>query len=128
MTSQKHILVIDDDPVSRRLFGAKLADLGFNVLYAQNGEQGRETARRFHPDLILLDIKMPIMDGYKTAERLRSEKETADIPIVFLTNEDLSLEAEKVLKEAWNAEYLHKGIDMEKFGKRIKKILGTKKE
>ena len=63
-----HILIVDDDPVMRRLFGGKLVMLGYEVLYANDGNEGRETARRFHPDLILMDERMPVMDGFEAAD------------------------------------------------------------
>lgn len=125
MEEKKHILIIDDDPLIRRLFGGKLAAAGFEVLYASNGDEGRETARRLQPDLILLDIRIPGNDGYVISRRLREEKETKDIPVVFLTNEDLSKEAEKAAKEAFVSEYIHKSIDLNEFVDRIKKIFNV---
>lgn len=118
----KHILIIDDDPALRRLFGAKLATAGFEVIYAPNGNEGREMARRFPIDLILLDINMPEPDGYKVAERLREEPRTKNIPIVFLTNQDLTPEAEKAVKECWVTDYLHKSMDLNEFVKKIEEI------
>lgn len=115
--------MIDDDPAMRRLFGGKLAQSGFEVLYSGNGNEGREMARRFQPDLILLDIRMPGTDGLDVARRLHSERETAHIPVVFLTNEDFSLEAEKYAKEVWAQGYIHKSIDLDEFIKRVNGFL-----
>ena len=126
MSSPKHILIIDDDPFIRRLFGAKLASAGFEVLYAGEGHVGREMASRFMPDLVILDINMPGADGYEIAGRLRKEPKTKDIPIVFLTNEDFSAEAEKAAKEVFVVDYIHKGIDLDKFVERIKKAIDSK--
>jgi len=123
MASKKHILIIDDDDLIRRLFGGKLASAGFEILYAQDGDEGREIARRLQPDLILLDIRMPGSDGYAVAQRLKEEPKTSNIPIIFLTNEDFSVEAEKAVKELWVVDYIHKSIDLKEFVKRIKKIL-----
>ncbi len=122
-----HILIIDDDAAIRRLFGAKLASAGFQVLYASDGNTGREMARRFLPDLILLDILMPETDGYVIAQRLKQEPRTKAIPIVFLTNQDFSMEAEKAVKECWVVDYIHKSIDLKEFVKRIEKILQPNK-
>lgn len=122
-----HILVIDDDEVFRRLIGAKLAAAGFEVLYASRGHEGREIARRMHPDMILLDIRMPEEDGLSMARRLKTERQTQDIPVVLLTNEDLSLEAEKNVKELGVADYIHKSIDPDEFIERIKKDLQTER-
>src|SRR3989338_6594377 len=95
-----HILMIDDDEMLLRLFGAKLSSAGFNIIYARNGNEGREIARRLHPDLILLDIRMPDVDGFTVAHRLHTDAITKDIPILFLTNEDFSPEAERYSKES----------------------------
>ena len=91
--------MVDDDTEILRLFSSQLADEGFEVMAAHDGNEGREMARRFQPDLILLDIMMPVQDGYKTLTYLKHEKETAHIPVIFLTNVDFSIEAEKAWKE-----------------------------
>jgi len=121
----KHILIIDDDPTSRRLFGSLLGSAGYEVIYAENGDLGREMARRFHPDLVLLDINMPGNDGIKTADLIRNEpgSPAADVPIAFLTNADLSLEAEHWMKDVGVTNYIQKGVDNKEFLERVKKIL-----
>ena len=128
MANKIHILIIDDDAMLRRLFGGKLASAGFEPLYAQNGDEGREIARRLQPNLILLDIRMPGNDGYVIARRLKEEPKTKHIPIIFLTNEDLSAEAEKAVKELWVVDYIHKSIDLNMLVARIKKVLNLSKK
>ncbi len=115
--------MIDDDEMLLRLFGAKLSAEGFNVIYARNGNEGREIARRMHPDLILLDIRMPDVDGFTIAHRLHTDAITKDIPVLFLTNEDFSPEAEKYAKESIVADYVHKSIDLDELVEKIKKHL-----
>ncbi|MBI4812691.1 response regulator [Candidatus Falkowbacteria bacterium] len=124
-SSPKHILIIDDDPLIQRLFGAKLSANGFEVLYAANGDVGREMARRFLPDLILLDFRLPGTDGFVVAKRLKEEPRTANVPIVFFTNEDFSLEAEKAIKELWAVDYIHKSIDLDEFIERVKRVISS---
>ena len=119
MERKPHILMIDDDPDISRLFGGKLAGAGFEIMYASEGNEGRELARRFQPDLILLDIRLPGSDGMAVAERLKGERQTANIPIVFLSNEDLTGEAQKATKELWAIDYIHKSIDLNEFVKRV---------
>jgi len=123
MSDKRHILIIDDDPLTARLFGAKLAESGFEVLYAHDADEGREMARRFSPDLILLDIRMEPTDGYKIAARLKEEKKTAGIPIIFLTNEDLTPEAEKDMKELWAEDYMHKSVELNEFVRRVRAVV-----
>jgi CheY-like chemotaxis protein len=121
----KHVLIADDDPTTRKLFGSLLARAGFEVIYAKDGNDARETVRRFPPDLILLDLNMPIMDGWEVATRLKTEPNSVstNIPIAFLTNEDLSLEAQKIAKELGVVDYIQKGVSNEEFIERVKKIL-----
>ncbi|OGZ05386.1 MAG: hypothetical protein A3C93_05085 [Candidatus Lloydbacteria bacterium RIFCSPHIGHO2_02_FULL_54_17] len=107
-TKPIHILMVDDDPEIQRLFAAQLARAGYEIMAAHDGNEGREMARRFQPDLILLDVRMPIMDGYKTLQYLKRENETKHIPVIFLTNEDFSIEGQKAGKELGMEAYLSK--------------------
>lgn len=121
-----HILMVDDDPMIRRLFGGRLVKLGYEVIYASDGNEGRETARRLQPDLILMDERMPIMTGTEAAARMKSEVQTKDIPIILFTNEDYSLEAEKITKGIGIDAYVHKASDFSVLVKTIKEVLEKK--
>lgn len=123
----KHVLIVDDDPTTRRLFGSLLSRAGLEVLYGKDGNEGREMARRLLPDLILLDYNMPIMNGVETADRLKSDPNpiVAKIPIALLTNEDLSIEDQKALKDMGVVDYMQKGLTNEEFVERVKKLLET---
>lgn len=79
------VLVVDDDPGVRMLCAVSLAEAGVEVLEAENGLRGLERARDERPDLVLLDVSMPILDGFGLAGRLRDDERTSDLPIVFLT-------------------------------------------
>jgi CheY-like chemotaxis protein len=94
-----HLLLADDDEMTLRLFSAYLVQAGYEVIHARDGNEAREMARRYMPDVILTDNRMPIIEGITLISTLRHEKETALIPCILLTNDDLSLEAEKVLNE-----------------------------
>src|SRR3989344_6074380 len=96
---KRSILMVDDDPMIRRLLGGKLVKIGYEVIYAMDGNEGRETARRLKPDLVIMDQRMPVMDGMQASSRMKTEIETKNIPIILFTNEDLSLETEKMVKE-----------------------------
>lgn len=82
------ILVVDDEAAICSLAGACIRHaLGehYEVSYARNGEKALEAVARERPDLILLDIMMPVLDGFETCRRLKASPDTADIPIIFLT-------------------------------------------
>lgn len=79
------ILIIDDDPDTLKLAGLMLQKQGFRVVAANSGQMGLELAQTEMPDLVLLDIMMPGMDGYEVARQLRAAKATADTPILMFT-------------------------------------------
>ncbi|NCT22373.1 response regulator, partial [bacterium] len=79
------ILIIDDDLDTLRLVGLMLQKQGYQIAAANNGEQGLLKAQEEDPDLILLDVMMPDMDGYEVARRLRQNADTASTPILMFT-------------------------------------------
>jgi CheY-like chemotaxis protein len=108
--TEKRVLVADDDPVILRLIQVNLELEGYQVLTANNGEEAVETATAEHPDLVILDIMMPRMDGYQACEQLKSETATQDIPIVFLSAKAQQADIEKG-KSFGVEEYLTKPFD-----------------
>jgi len=121
--NKKHVLLADDDSMTRRLFGSKLAFAGFEVLYATNGDELVEMAIRFQPDLVVTDIDMPNTDGITAAYKLREDSQTKNINIIFLTNADISIETEKVMKELVGASYIPKSIDLLEFIEQVHKVI-----
>lgn len=86
-TSKKTILIVEDETALRNALRDKLAREDFVVLEAKNGEEGLVIALREHPDLILLDIIMPVMDGMAMLKKLRIENEWGKtVPVIILTN------------------------------------------
>jgi two-component system KDP operon response regulator KdpE len=79
---EKKILVIDDDPAFARLIGQALTQSGYEVLSASSGGDGLKLLFAHRPDMVLLDVVMPVMDGWKTCSRIR---EISDVPIIMLT-------------------------------------------
>jgi DNA-binding response OmpR family regulator len=81
----RRVLVVDDERSIRMLCRVNLRASGMDVLEADDGEAGLELARRERPDLILLDVMMPGLDGWGVARELAADKNTQDIPIIFIT-------------------------------------------
>ena len=96
---KKRILIIEDDRLLLQLLGKKLSDDGgFTIIESFEGEEGLKKCREEKPDLILLDIIMPGMDGFKVLSILKEDPETSDIPIMILSNLGQKHEVEKGLK------------------------------
>lgn len=85
MSEQKRILIVDDIEENLKVLTETLVEQGFYPLQAKNGERAIQIAKKAQPELILLDIKMPDMDGYETIAILKSDPETRDIPVIFIS-------------------------------------------
>jgi CheY-like chemotaxis protein len=86
-TRQPRVLVVDDDAATRMLCSVNLELSGLEVLEAEDGLHGLERARADTPDLVVLDVMMPGLDGFELAERLRRDRRTRSIPLLFVTAE-----------------------------------------
>ena len=84
-TGERRILIVDDESAIRLVCRVNLDSSGFETIEAEDGETALELARRERPDLILLDVMLPGLDGWEVAAKLRQMPETRDIPILFLT-------------------------------------------
>lgn len=95
------ILVVDDSPIQRKLTAAVLKASGYDVLVAEDGAQGIEIALQSHPDLILMDIAMPGMDGSTAVRHLRQHPGAGQVPVLAIT----AMTAPEDLDEAYQAGY-----------------------
>jgi two-component system sensor histidine kinase/response regulator len=120
----KSILVIDDDVSVRELLVSVLsAKQSFKVTAAKGGKEGLELAIRLHPDLIVLDINMPDLNGFEVLKRLKESEKTVSIPVVMLSalcDDDSKQKAASLYNEA----YLTKPVDIKVLRSCIERILG----
>jgi len=94
----KKILIVEDDAILLLTLADNLIQEGFDVVKAKDGEEGLEVALREHPDLILLDILLPKMDGVTMLKELRKDKKCLAIPVILLTNLNYDKEVEEAIK------------------------------
>lgn len=113
------ILTVDDVPANLDVLSQSLESDGYNVLVATNGESAIQVARQTTPDLILLDVMMPGIDGFETCRRLKADPETAECPVIFLTARN---ELEGVLEgfQAGGVDYIAKPFQKEEVLIRIR--------
>ena len=104
------VLICDDDPVILRLLEVNLELEGYDVLTANHGEEAFEIASRELPDLVILDIMMPRLDGYQTCQKLKAQSSTEQIPVVFLSAKAQASDIEKG-KSFGVSDYLTKPFD-----------------
>lgn len=118
------VLVIEDNDQNMYLMRFLLQKNGFVVIEAKDGAEGIETARRERPDLILLDIQLPVMDGYAVARRLRDIPELKEVPVIAVTSFAMPADKPKAL-EAGATGYIEKPINPDIFIRQIEAFLPT---
>jgi two-component system cell cycle response regulator DivK len=91
----KRILVVEDQEDNRRILRDLLTHAGFDMVEAENGEEAIASAQASRPDLILMDIQLPILDGYEATRRLKADPHLKSIPIIVVTSYALSGDEEK---------------------------------
>jgi CheY-like chemotaxis protein len=118
----KKILVVEDNEQNRYLIQYMLEKGGYGVFLAQNGKEGVAMAVRERPDLILMDIQLPDMDGLEVTRRIRASEADDTIPIVAVTSFAMTGDREKALAAGCNG-YIEKPINPETFLEEIRKYL-----
>lgn len=118
------ILIVDDDSGVRTLLSKFLQRQGFETILAEDGLAGVEIAKKFHPDLIILDVVMPRMDGFRAARLIKFYKPLMNIPIIFLTARDTANEIEMAQKTRAEA-YITKPFDVHQILLIINKLLSA---
>lgn len=128
MEQKPLVLVVDDEEAFREIFSTKLAADGFRVETAENGEIGVQKAKALKPSLILMDVRMPVMDGPTAVLKLREDPDTKDIRVAFLTSlGDPRLEMQELngkFSQDFGAQgYLKKTDDLDLLNDHIKDFL-----
>jgi len=121
-TAEGRILVVDDESAIRLVCQLNLDSVGFQTLEAADGETALELARSEQPDLILLDVMLPGIDGWRVAEELAASPETRDIPILFLSARSDRADEERG-HEAGALGYITKPFDPEGLIDRVRDVL-----
>lgn len=121
------ILIVEDSLLSRKLVETVLRPHGYRLLVAADGEEAIEVATREQPDFILMDLQLPKVSGYDATQRLKSQPETADIPIVALTAYAMAEERERALAAGCDG-YITKPIDTRTFPGQVRQYLDALEE
>ena len=116
------ILVVDDEPDSLKLFGYSLHRQGYEVLVAQNGSEALKIINKQKPDLVILDIMMPVMDGYEVCRRIRANPETEHLPVIMLTAKS-EMQDKLTGFEAGADDYISKPVTLAELFARVKATL-----
>lgn len=123
--SKKRVLLVEDDPGTIDVVSQELTFLGYDVAIARSGEEGVERAASLRPDLIIMDIRMPRMDGLAAAARIRDNPKTRSIPILAATAKALEGDRDKCLASGCDG-YISKPFTHRQLGLVITKLLEQK--
>jgi DNA-binding response OmpR family regulator len=123
--SQKKILIVEDEPSMLSILNDKLLETGWETIQARNGEEGLKIALEQHPDLILLDLLMPKMDGTTTINKLREDEWGKTVPVIMLTNvnPDTDTALKDILKTQPAFYFVKSDIDLATLVEKIKEVL-----
>lgn len=119
------ILYVEDNDDNVYVVRQRLGRLGFTILVATDGEQGVTMAASEKPDLILMDLRLPVLDGWEATRRLKAAAETKDIPVIALSAHAMSGDREKAL-EAGCEDYDTKPIEFNRLRAKIEALLPAK--
>ncbi len=124
MKRKQQVFIVDDDSMTRKLLEVRLKRLNVEIQSASNGPDGIAHIREHQPDLVLLDVSMPGMDGFEVCRSLRNDPLTRDIPVIFLTGSDESSEKERGF-ELGAVDYVTKPYDSAELCARVRAALRT---
>ena len=116
------ILLVEDNELNRDMLSRRLKKKGYTVLCAMDGQSGIDAAKSDAPDLILMDLSLPILDGWKATQLLKSDDKTSNIPIIALTAHAMDGDREKALATGCD-DYDTKPIDFERLLSKINSLI-----
>lgn len=122
--SARTIMVVEDYDDTRMFLKVGLEELGYSVLEATNGQEAVDIASREHPDLILMDLDLPILDGIAATQQIRQQTQMERVPIVAVTAYPMSYTHVKAFSKGCD-EYMAKPIDMDELERLVSRYLNT---
>jgi two-component system cell cycle response regulator DivK len=117
-----HILLVEDNEMNRDMLSRRLIKKGYEITMAEDGAQGVEFAQSVSPDLILMDMSLPVMDGWEATRRLKADPKTQGIPVIALTAHAMGEDRQKAL-DAGCDDYDTKPIELPRLLSKIEAFL-----
>jgi len=123
MNQKAKVLIVDDEPNNVDFLEQALEDSGYQLITATNGQEALNKIQSEQPDLILLDLNMPIMDGFTVLAKVKEDPNLRDIPVIIISSEHESKSVVKGIKQGAE-DYLTKPVNAELLVKKVKDFLG----
>jgi two-component system cell cycle response regulator DivK len=120
------VLLVEDNEMNRDMLSRRLTRRGFEVIFAVDGQQGVELARSERPDIILMDMSLPVLDGWEATRRVKADNATRSVPVIGLTAHAMSGDREKAI-EAGCDDYDTKPVELDRLIGKIERLLSAAK-
>ena len=119
------VLLVEDNEMNRDILSRRLSRRGYVVVFAMDGAQGIEMARSEKPDIILMDLSLPVMDGWEATRHVKADKALRHVPVIGLTAHAMSGDREKALAAGCD-EYDTKPVEIDRLIEKIERLLGER--
>lgn len=126
MAEPVRVLLVEDNEMNRDMLSRRLTRRGFDVVFAVDGKQGVVLARSEKPDIILMDMSLPVMDGWEATRCVKADDATRSVPVIGLTAHAMSGDREKAI-EAGCDDYDTKPVEIDRLIGKIERLLGAAK-
>ena len=120
------VLLVEDNKMNRDMLSRRLIRRGFEVVFAVDGKQGVDLARSEKPDIILMDMSLPVMDGWEATRCVKADAATRSVPVIGLTAHAMSGDREKAI-EAGCDDYDTKPVELDRLIGKMERLLGAAK-
>ena len=120
------VLLVEDNEMNRDMLSRRLVRRGFEVVFAVDGEHGVDLARSEKPDIILMDMSLPVMDGWEATRRVKSDEATRHVPVIALTAHAMSGDQEKALAAGCD-DYDTKPVEIDRLVGKIERLVSAGK-
>ena len=120
------ILLVEDNEMNRDMLSRRLTRRGFEVVFAVDGQQGVDLAKSERPDIILMDMSLPVIDGWEATRRIKANDATRQIPVIALTAHAMAGDREKAM-EVGCEDYDTKPVELERLIGKIERLLDAAK-
>jgi two-component system, cell cycle response regulator DivK len=118
------VLLVEDNAMNRDMLSRRLIRRGYQVVFAVDGQQGIDMAASENPDIILMDLSLPVIDGWEATRRVKSQEATKNIPVIGLTAHAMSDDRDKAINAGCD-EYDTKPVELERLIGKIERLLGN---
>jgi two-component system, cell cycle response regulator DivK len=121
------ILLVEDNEMNRDMLSRRLIRCGFQVVFAMDGQQGIDLARSERPDIILMDMSLPVIDGWEATRCVKADDATRSVPVIGLTAHAMAGDREKAI-EAGCDDYETKPVELDRLIGKIERLIGAAKD